>query len=75
MFRGPLGDRRYIQKYQTVSWRSTAADIQGQRPRTCRGLESVAVLDGLVVVLEAEVEPTILHGSSVESVEVPTELR
>jgi len=75
MLWGPLGDRRYVQKYQTISRRPGAADFQGPRAGTSRGLESVAVFDGLAVVLEAEVEPTILHGSSMESAEVSAELR
>ena len=65
MLQRQMGHRRHVQKYQTASWRTTAADIQRQGTRTCGRPEPLAVLGGLAVVSQAKIQPKIFLCSAV----------
>ncbi len=69
MLQRQMGNRRYFQEYKTAYWRTTAKNVQRQRPGTCSRFEPLAVLGGLAVVSQAKVQPKIFHYSAVVSPE------
>ncbi len=63
--RRPVGHRGYFQKHQTVSWRRAVADVGKERPRASGGSWTLAVLDGLAVVLPTTRRQTNVQNSAV----------
>ena len=73
--RRPVGHRRYFQKYQTVSWRRAVADVGEERPRASSRSWTLAVLDGLAVVLPTTHRQTKVPNYAVVCEQNHTQLR
>ena len=73
--RRPVGYRGYIQKHQTASWRGTVADMGQARPRASGGIGTLAVFDGLVLVLPTAWCQTNIPNSAVVCEQNHTQLR
>ena len=63
--RRPVGHRRYIQKHQAASGRGAAADMGQARPRASGGIGTLAVFDGLALVLPTALCQTNISNSAV----------
>ena len=63
--RRPVGYRRYVQKCQTMPWHRAAADVGEERPRASSWIGTLAVFDGLVLVLPTTPRQTNVPNLSV----------
>ena len=75
LLRRPLGDRGYVQEYQTVPGWPAASDVQRQRSRTSSRLEPLVVFDGLALVSFAKEQQTLFRRLAVVPLQVHTQLR